>query len=154
MKTASIGNIAVSKKHILIDAEGLVLGRLASRIAIFLKGKHKAGFVPNAECGDVVVVVNCEKIALTAKKMKNKLFHWHTNYPGGIRSRKVGESLSGPSPERVLYKAVERMINKGPLRYKLMRNLKIYSGADHPHDAQSPAPFDFASVNRKNQAVS
>lgn len=150
MKTFSIKQSQIEKKWHLIDAEGLVLGRLASRIANLIRGKHKVEFTPHMDCGDHVVVINAEKVSLTGNKRMQEKFYWHTGYPGGIKNRTLDQILSGAHPERVLLKAVERMISKGPLREQQMGNLHVYKGAEHPHQAQGPALYDFASQNRKN----
>ncbi len=134
----------------LIDAENLVLGRLAALVANRLRGKHKAYFTPHVDCGDFIVIVNAEKVALTGNKLEDKEFFWHTGYAGGIKSRKIGEILEGKHPERVIQKAVERMIASGPLRNAIMRKLKVYAGPAHPHDAQNPVKLDVASLNSKN----
>ncbi|MEZ5894258.1 MAG: 50S ribosomal protein L13 [Parvularculaceae bacterium] len=140
------------KKWILIDGEGLVVGRLASIIAMRLRGKHKPAYTPHVDCGDNVIVVNAEKVVFTGKKLKDKVFHWHTGYPGGIKERTMDKILGGAYPERVLMKAVERMMPKdSPLARKQMTNLRIYAGAEHPHDAQTPAKLDVAAMNVKNQ---
>lgn len=140
------------KKWIVIDAEGLVVGRLASVIAMRLRGKHKPGFTPNVDCGDNVIVVNAGKVVFTGKKMSDKKFYWHTGHPGGVKERTMDKLLGGAHPERVLMKAVERMMPKdSPLARKQMTNLKIYAGAEHPHEAQTPVKLDVAAMNSKNQ---
>lgn len=141
----------IKKNWILIDAEGVVLGRLASEIAKLLRGKHKADFTPSTDCGDFVVVINAEKVHLTGNKMDDKVFYYHTGHPGGIKERKVGQTLQGRFPERVITKAVERMISRGPLQRQQMTALKVYKGDTHPHAAQSPTLYDFASKNPKNK---
>ena len=140
------------KKWIVIDAEGLVVGRLASVIAMRLRGKHKPAFTPNVDCGDNVIVVNADKVVFTGKKMSDKKFYWHTGHPGGVKERTMNKLLGGAHPERVLMKAVERMMPKdSPLARKQMTNLKIYAGATHPHEAQTPVKLDVAAMNSKNQ---
>lgn len=140
------------KKWILIDAEGLVVGRLASIIAVRLRGKHKPAYTQNVDCGDNVVVVNADKVVFTGNKMANKKFYWHTGYPGGIKERTMEKLLGGAHPERVLTKAVERMMPKdSPLARKQMTHLRVYAGAEHPHEAQSPVKLDVAAMNSKNQ---
>jgi large subunit ribosomal protein L13 len=135
-----------------IDASGLVLGRLASEIAKLLRGKNKADFTPHLDSGDMVIVVNAEKIAITGKKKDQDVFYWHTGHPGGIKSRTKGEILDGRFPERVLTKAVERMMPKdSPLARKQMKSLHIYAGPEHKHQAQNPVTLDFGAKNRKNQ---
>jgi large subunit ribosomal protein L13 len=142
--------IAESKKWILIDAEGLVLGRLAAEVAKILRGKHKPTFTPNMDCGDNVVIINAEKIAVTGRKLTDKKFYWHTGHPGGIKSRTMGQILEGEYPERAIKKAVERMVPRGPLGRKQMSNLKVYAGTEHPHEAQKPTVLDLAARNSKN----
>ena len=135
----------------MIDAEGLVVGRLASVIATRLRGKHLAKYTPNVDCGDHIVVVNADKVVFTGNKLKDKKFYWHTGYPGGIKERTMEKLLGGQYPERVLKKAVERMMPKdSPLARKQMTNLKIYTGSDHPHAAQNPQQLDVAAMNPKN----
>jgi large subunit ribosomal protein L13 len=140
----------VEKKWIIIDAEGLVVGRLASLIAMRLRGKHKATYTPHVDDGDNVIVINAEKVALTGKKYSDKKYYWHTGYPGGIKERTARKILEGRFPERVLEKAVQRMLPRGPLARKQMTHLKIYAGATHPHEAQQPVALDVAALNRKN----
>jgi large subunit ribosomal protein L13 len=138
------------KKWILIDAEGLVVGRLASLIAMRLKGKHKATYTPHVECGDNVIVINAEKVAFSGSKTDEKIYYRHTGYPGGLKERTPRRLLESKFPERVLQLAVGRMLKRGPLQRKLMRNLKIYKGPAHPHEAQKPEPLDVKTLNRKN----
>ena len=151
MKTYSMKASEVDKKWYIIDATDLVLGRLASIIANYLRGKHKPAFTPHMDCGDHIIVVNAEKICLTGNKLKDKKFYWHTGYPGGIKQRTMGQLLEGKYPDRVIHKAVERMITRGPLGRKQMGNLKIYAGDNHPHEAQAPKVLDIASMNPKNK---
>ncbi len=150
MKTFVAKPGEVEKKWFLIDASGLVVGRLASLIAMRLKGKHKSIYTPHVDCGDNIVVVNADKVVFTGKKKEDKRYYWHTGYPGGIKERSPRQILEGRFPERVIVKAVERMLARGPLQRKLMRNLKVYKGADHPHEAQQPQVLDVASMNSKN----
>lgn len=150
MKTMMLKAGEIQKEWLLIDAKDLVLGRLASEIAILLKGKHKPTYTPFLDCGANVVVINAEKVALTGNKAKKSIFYYHTGYPGGIKQRTKGEILAGKNPENVLIKAVERMIDRSPLGRRQMTNLRVYVGAEHPHVAQNPAVYDFASQNRKN----
>ena len=150
MKTFSAKPAEVQKKWVVIDAKGLVVGRLATLIAMRLKGKHKAIYTPHVDCGDNVIVVNADKVVFTGRKYEDKLYQWHTGYPGGIKSRTPRQILEGKHPERVVEKAVERMLARGPLQRQLMRNLKVYKGAEHPHAAQNPVPLDVAKLNRKN----
>lgn len=144
----------VEKKWIVIDANGLVVGRLATLIATRLKGKHKAQYTPNADCGDNVIVVNAEKVVFTGNKYEDKIYYHHTGYPGGVKARTPRMLIEGKFPERVVEKAVERMLSRGPLQRKLMRNLKVYKGPDHPHAAQNPVALDVAKLNRKNTVTS
>ncbi len=141
----------VQRKWILIDAEGVVLGRLAVIIANILRGKNKACFTPNADCGDNVVVVNADKVLLTGKKMDEKFHYWHTGYPGGIKKRSMRELLNEPLQDKVIHNAVKRMIAKGPLRSTIMSKLKVYKGNDHPHEAQKPEVLDLGALNSKNK---
>ena len=150
MKTYNAKTGEIDKKWILIDAKGLVVGRLASLIALRLKGKHRATYTPNIDTGDNVIVINAGKVVFTGKKTEKKLYQWHTGYPGGIKQRTPRQILEGKFPERVVQKAVERMLKRGPLQRKLMRNLKVYKGAEHPHAAQNPEALDVAKLNRKN----
>lgn len=150
MKTFVAKPGEVDKKWVLIDAEGLVVGRLAALIATRLKGKHKALYTPHVDCGDNVIVVNAEKVVLTGNKREDKQYYRHTGYPGGIKATTPRRILEGRFPERVIELAVERMLRRGPLQRKLMRNLKIYKGAEHPHAAQTPTRLDIAALNRKN----
>ena len=141
----------VKKDWVLIDAKGLVVGRLASIIAMRLRGKHKAGYTPHVDCGDNIVVVNAKHVVFTGNKRQDKVFYWHTGYPGGIKERRMHQILDGKFPERVIEKAVERMLPRGPLFRKIMTNLKVYGGAEHPHEAQQPKPLDVGAMNRKNK---
>lgn len=142
--------MAAEAEWLLIDAENLVLGRLAAEIARLIRGKHKPTFTPNVNCGDKIVVINAEKVHLTAKKRKDKTYYWHTGYPGGIKERTADKILDGEHPERVLLKAVERMVPGGALKSDVLRNLHVYAGAEHRHQAQQPRPYDFAAANAKN----
>lgn len=151
MKTLSLKPAEVDKKWVLIDAEGLVLGRLASQIAMILRGKHKPTYTPHVDCGDHVVVINAEKVRLTGNKRRDAKFYWHTGYPGGIKERSFGQILDGKYPERLIEKAVERMVPRGPLGRKQMGNLRVYKGAAHPHEAQQPETLDLAAKNPKNK---
>ena len=150
MKTFSAKAAEVDKKWIVIDADGLVVGRLAALIAIRLKGKHKAIYTPHVDCGDNIIVINAEKVVFTGKKYEDKVYYRHTGYPGGIKETTPRRIIEGKFPERVIEKAVERMLERGPLMRKIMRNLKVYKGATHPHAAQNPQPLDVAKLNRKN----
>jgi large subunit ribosomal protein L13 len=149
--TASLKPADVEKKWIVIDAENAVVGRLASFIAMRLRGKHRPDYTPHVDSGDFVVVVNAEKVKFTGAKLKNKTYYWHTGYPGGIKERTADKILGGKFPERILEKAVERMLPKeSPLARKQMTHLRIYTGAEHPHAAQSPETIAFAELNAKN----
>ncbi len=150
MKTFSATPADIDKKWILIDAEGIVLGRLASIIAMRLRGKHKASFTPNMDMGDNVIVINADKIQLTGKKRTEKTYWRHTGHPGGIKSRTAEQILEGDHPERVVTKAVQRMLPGNRLSRQLMTNLRVYAGAEHPHEAQSPETVDVKSMNKKN----
>ncbi len=150
MKTFSATPADIDKKWILIDAEGVVLGRLASIIAMRLRGKHKASFTPHMDMGDNVIVINADKVQMTGKKRTDKVHYWHTGYPGGIKSRTAGQILEGEHPERLLTKAVQRMLPGGKLSRQQMTNLRIYAGDQHPHEAQSPEVLDVKSMNPKN----
>ncbi|BCI66567.1 MAG: 50S ribosomal protein L13 [Acetobacter sp.] len=151
--TRSLKPAEVTKNWILIDAEGLVLGRLATLVAARLRGKHKPQFTPHVDCGDHVVIINAEKVKLTGNKVDQKLFHYHTGYPGGIKQRTITQRLNGKHPGEVVEKAVERMITRGPLQRAQMRNLHVYAGSEHPHDGQQPVKLDVAAMNRKNTAI-
>ncbi|MBI1198112.1 MAG: 50S ribosomal protein L13 [Phenylobacterium sp.] len=149
--TASLKPAEVEKKWIVVDAKDAVVGRLASFIAMRLRGKHRPDYTPHVDCGDVVVVVNADKVKFTGKKLSDKIFYWHTGHPGGVKQRAMGELLNGQYPERVLQKAVERMLPKeSPLARKQMTHLRIYNGAEHPHAAQNPESIAFADLNAKN----
>lgn len=150
MYTKSLKAKEIQKKWWLVDAQDLVLGRMASIIAMRLKGKHKASYTPHMDCGDNIVVINAEKIHLTGDKLEDKVFYWHTGHPGGIKERTMKKLLTGKKPEMVVQKAVERMLSKGPLRSQLMSNLKVYVGAEHPHIAQKPEFLNIAAMNEKN----
>jgi large subunit ribosomal protein L13 len=140
----------IEKKWILIDGDGLVVGRLASMIAMRLRGKHKATYTPHVDTGDNVIVINAEKVVFTGNKTEDKVYQWHTGYPGGLKERRPRQILASKFPERILEKAVERMLKRGPLQRKLMRNLKVYAGTKHPHEAQKPEPLDVKALNSKN----
>ena len=149
MKTFSATPADIEKKWIIIDAEGIVLGRLASIIAMRLRGKHKATFTPHMDCGDNVIVINAEKVQLTGNK-RQEHHYWHTGHPGGIKSRTKEEILEGKYPERVLTLAVKRMLPGNRLSRQIMKNMRVYAGAEHPHEAQNPEVLDVASMNSKN----
>jgi len=150
MKTFSAKPAEVERNWFLIDAEGVVLGRLAAIIAARLRGKHKPIFTPHVDCGDHIVVINAEKVRLTGRKLEQKTFYWHTGYPGGVKGRTMGQRLAGKQPEQVVLKAVERMLPRGPLGRQNLRKLRVYAGPAHPHEAQNPAPLDVAAMNPKN----
>ncbi|WP_025898504.1 50S ribosomal protein L13 [Sneathiella glossodoripedis] len=150
MKTYSAKPSEVESKWLVIDAEGLVVGRLAALIANRLRGKHKAMYTPNIDCGDHVVVINADKVHFTGRKLTDKKFYWHTGYPGGIKERTMDKILGGAHPERVLEKAVQRMIPKGPLGRAQLKKLHVYGGSEHPHEAQKPEVLDVAAMNSKN----
>jgi large subunit ribosomal protein L13 len=152
MKTYSAKPSEVVKKWLLIDAEGLILGRLASVIAMRLRGKHKPMFTAHIDCGDNVIVINADKVKLTGRKAKNDYFHWHTGFPGGLKSRSKGQILESAFPERVLENAVRRMMPKdSPLARGQMTNLRLFAGPKHDHEAQNPEVLDVAAMNPKNK---
>jgi len=152
MKTYTATPADIEKKWNLIDADGIVLGRLASIIAMRLRGKHKASFTPHMDCGDNVIVVNAEKIQMTGKKREEN-FYWHTGHPGGIKSRTKQQILDGAHPERVITQAVKRMLPGNKLSRQIMTNLRVYAGSEHPHEAQDPSILDVKSMNSKNTRV-
>jgi large subunit ribosomal protein L13 len=149
--TLSIKPAEVKKDWVLIDAEGLILGRLAAIVATRLRGKHKAIFTPHVDCGDNIIIVNAEKVKLTGKKAEDSIFYYHTGYAGGIKGRSVKERLAGKNPQSVVEKAIERMITRGPLQRQQMKNLHVYAGAEHPHAAQQPKTLDVGALNPKNR---
>ncbi|HEV2000041.1 MAG TPA: 50S ribosomal protein L13 [Xanthobacteraceae bacterium] len=151
MKTFTLKSAEIDKKWVLIDASGLVVGRLASIVAMRLKGKHKPTYTPHLDCGDHVIVVNAEKVVFTGRKLQQKVYHHHTGFPGGIKERSARFLLEGKFPERVIEKAVERMLKRGPLGRKAMGNLRVYKGPTHPHEAQQPVVLDVGAMNRKNK---
>jgi len=150
MKTFVAKPAEVEKKWVLIDAKGLVVGRLASLVAMRLRGKHKPIFTPHVDCGDNVIIINAEKVVLTGRKRDQKVYYHHTGYPGGINERTAKFILDGRFPERVVEKAVQRMLPRGPLGRQQFGNLRVYKGAEHPHTAQTPQVIDIAAMNRKN----
>ena len=141
MKTTSLKPAEVDKKWVVIDAKGLVVGRLASIVAMRLRGKHKPAYTPHVDCGDNVIVVNADQVVLTGRKREQKVYHHHTGYPGGIKERSAKSILEGRFPERIVEKAVERMLPRGPLFRQILGNLRVYKGPDHPHAAQQPQPM-------------
>lgn len=153
MKTYVAKPGEIEKKWVLIDAEGLVVGRLATIIATRLKGKHKPAYTPHVDLGDNVIVINAHKAVLTGRKTDDKLYQWHTGYPGGLKQRTPRQILDSKHPERIVEKAVERMLKRGPLQRKLMSNLRVYADDKHPHEAQKPEPLDVKALNRKNVRV-
>ncbi len=153
MKTYSAKPSEIEKKWILIDATDVVVGRLAAVVATRLRGKHKPTYTPHMDCGDNVIIINADKVKYTGKKLDNKIFYWHTGHPGGIKERSMRDLLTGKFPERVLEKAIERMMPRGPLARQQLKNLRVYTGAEHPHEAQAPEVLDAASLNAKNKRV-
>ena len=155
--TVSIKPQDVNKKWVLIDAKDAILGRLAQYVAQRLRGKHRPFYTPHVDCGDHVIIINAEKVAITGNKKNayDDRFFWHTGYPGGIKSRTKGELLDGQYPERVLENAVRRMLPKdSTLARNQLANLRVYKGSEHPHEAQKPETVDFGSLNRKNIRLS
>ena len=150
MKTYSATPADIEKKWVVIDAQDLVLGRLAVIVADLLRGKHKTTFTPHMDCGDNVIVINADKVHLTGRKRTDKRYHWHTGYVGGIKTRTPQEILEGKHPERVVLKAVQRMLPRGPLGRQQFSNLRVYSGAEHPHEAQQPEALDVRALSPKN----
>jgi large subunit ribosomal protein L13 len=150
MKTFSAKPAEVEKKWVVIDGTGLVVGRLATIVAMRLRGKHKASYTPHVDDGDNVIIVNAEKVVLTGRKLNDKVYYHHTGFIGGIKERTARFYLEGRFPERVVEKAVQRMLPRGPLGRRQFGNLRVYKGPEHPHAAQSPVPLDVAAMNRKN----
>ena len=153
MKTTSLKPADVDKKWVVIDAKGLVVGRLASVVAMRLRGKHKPAYTPHVDCGDNVIVINADKVVFTGRKREQKVYHHHTGYPGGIKERSAKSILEGRFPERIVEKAVERMLPRGPLFRQILGNLRVYKGAEHPHAAQQPEALDVGALNRKNVSL-
>ncbi len=151
MKTYSAKPAEVEKTWFVVDAEGVVLGRLASQVSKILRGKHKPSYTPHVDCGDNVIIVNAEKVKLTGNKVADKTYYWHTGYPGGVKERTAGQILEGKHPERVVIKAIERMVPRGKLGREQMSNLRVYAGAEHKHEGQQPEPLDIAAMNPKNK---
>ena len=151
MKTFSMKPADVEKKWLLVDADGVVLGRMAAQMAKILGGKHRPEFTPHVDCGDNVIVINAEKVHLTGNKREDKIYYRHTGYPGGIKSRTAGQILDGKQPEKVVTKAVQRMLPKNILGRKQLTNLRVYAGSEHPHEAQNPEVLDIAAMNPKNK---
>ncbi|MDR9484443.1 MULTISPECIES: 50S ribosomal protein L13 [Sediminimonas] len=153
MKTYSATPADIDKKWILIDAEGVVLGRLASIVAMRLRGKHKPQFTPHMDTGDNVIIINADKVQMTGKKRTDKKYYWHTGYPGGIKHRTAEQILEGAHPERVVTQAIKRMLPGNSLSRTLMTNLRVYAGAEHPHEAQAPEVLEVKTMNSKNTRV-
>ena len=153
MSTYSAKPAEVEKKWVMIDASGLVVGRLASIIALRLRGKHKATYTPHVDDGDNVIVINAKKVVLTGRKLEKKIYRHHTGYIGGIKERTAKSIMEGKFPERILEKAVERMLPRGPLGRRQLGNLRVYPDAEHPHAAQQPEPLDVGAMNRKNKGT-
>ena len=150
MKTYSAKPAEVEKRWVLIDAKGLIVGRLASIVALRLRGKHKPTYTPHVDCGDNVIVINAEQVVLTGRKLDRKVYHHHTGHIGGIKTRTARFLLEGRFPQRIVEKAVERMLPRGPLGRRQLGNLRVYKGPEHPHAAQQPEMLDIAAMNRKN----
>ena len=150
MKTYSAKPAEVEKKWVLIDADGAVVGRLAAILARRLRGKHLAGYTPHVDCGDNIVVINADKVVLTGRKREDKTYYWHTGWIGGIKERKARQILEGKFPERVVEKAVQRMMPEGPLARRQLKNLRVYAGPEHPHEAQQPEKIDIGALSAKN----
>ena len=150
MKTFTAKPADIQKQWVLIDAEGLVVGRLATVIANRLRGKHKTIFTPSMDCGDNVIVINCEKAVFTGKKLKQKKYYWHTGFPGGIKERNAQHYLEGKHPDRVIEAAVRRMLPGASLKRQQLTNLRIYKGTSHPNEAQNPVVLDVKAMNAKN----
>src|SRR3974390_774793 len=153
MTTYSAKPAEVEKKWVMIDADGLVVGRLALLVALRLRGKHKPTFTPHVDCGDNVIVINAAKVVLTGRKVEQKVYYKHTGYIGGIKERSAKSILAGRFRERIVEKAVERMLPRGPLGRRQLANLRVYPQAAHPHEAQQPEKIDIAAMNRKNKRV-
>lgn len=150
-QTTSVKLADVEKKWFVVDAEGVILGRLASVVASRLRGKHTPSFTPHVDTGDNIIVVNADKVVLTGRKRDHDVFFWHTGHPGGIKQRTKGQILDGKHPERVVEKAIERMLPKTKLGRAVLKNLRVYAGATHEHEAQNPTVLDVASMNEKNK---
>jgi large subunit ribosomal protein L13 len=152
MKTFSAKPADVERSWYVVDADGLVLGRLAAVIADRLRGKHKPMFTPHIDTGDHVVVVNAEKVVLTGNKRAAKRYYRHSGHPGGLKEKTAEQVLSGRFPGRVIEKAVQRMVPRGPLGRDQLRKLHVYAGPDHPHQGAQPEPLDVAAMNAKNRS--
>ena len=150
MRTFQAKALEVIRKWHILDAKGATLGRLATQAATLLRGKHKPTFTPHVDCGDNIIIINADKVGLTGNKRNDKTYYWYTGYPGGIKSRTADNLLDGKHPERVLIKAVERMITRNRLGRQQMKKLHVYAGPDHPHKSQRPQLLDVAGMNPKN----
>ena len=153
MLTYSIKSKEIEKKWLMIDVDGLVLGRVASHIANLLRGKHKPTFTPHMDCGDHVIVINAKKIKLTGNKSKKKIYYKHTGYPGGLKETYFEDIINGKTPEIIVRKAIERMMSSNALSKKQLSNLKIFADDKHDHEAQKPELIDFGKLNRKNRVI-
>jgi large subunit ribosomal protein L13 len=151
MGTFNLKPAEVEKKWVVIDADGVVVGRLAALVATRLRGKHRPTYTPHVDCGDNVIVINAEKAVLTGRKRERKVYYWHTGYIGGIKQRTARQIFEGKFPQRVIEKAVERMLPEGPLGRRQLKNLRVYAGVEHPHTAQQPETVDVGQANRKNK---
>ena len=151
MKTYTATPADIERKWYVIDATDLILGRLASEVSVLLRGKHKPMFSTNLDCGDNVIIINADKIHLTGNKLSGEKYFWHTGYPGGIKETTAEKILRGKFPERVIRKAVERMISRSPMGRTQIKKLHIYTGSEHPHAGQNPEVLEFAKKNRKNK---
>tara|TARA_B100000029_G_C17436811_1_gene909974 strand:- start:596 stop:1075 length:480 start_codon:yes stop_codon:yes gene_type:complete len=151
MRTFTATPVDITNKWYLVNAEGLVLGRLAALIASRIRGKHKPIYTPHMDCGDHIVVINARDVHMTAGKLNKKIHYWHTGYPGGIKSKTYNEIIEGANPEKLLRSAVKRMMPSGPLGRSQLKKLHIYAGSEHPHQAHSPETIDFALMNKKNK---
>ena len=145
-QTVSLNPKDVSKQWLLIDAENVVLGRLASNVSKILRGKHKANYTPHVDCGDNVIIINAEKVKLTGNKLTDKKYYWHTGYPGGIKETTAKKIIEGKNPDKIIRLAVQRMIPKGPLGRQQISNMKVYCGESHPHDSQGPKKFNIIDM--------
>lgn len=154
MKTYTAKPSEVERKWFLIDAEDVVLGRMAAIVSQYLRGKHKPTYTPNIDTGDNIIIINAEKVKLTGNKRADKTYYWHTGHPGGIKQRTAEQLLDGDHPERVIQKAVQRMVTRSPLGKQQLTKLHVYAGTEHPHEAQKPEVLDIAAMNDKNKRSS
>ena len=145
-QTRSLNPKDVAKQWLLIDAENIVLGRLASNVSKILRGKHKPNYTPHVDCGDNVIIINAEKVKLTGNKLSDKKYYWHTGYPGGIKETTAKKIIEGKNPDKIIRLAVQRMIPKGPLGRQQISNMKVYCGESHPHDSQIPRKFNIMDM--------